>query len=131
MNSDPALGSPQRGPGGDGFRRIFFANDVLGRGCTSGCTWERLPAFTRRGNPRFVDGVNGPRFQNLDFTLMKVTNITEKLKFEFRMEAYNFTNSFIGTNPSTNVNAGTFGQVSSKLRTHNGRSLQYSGRFIW
>lgn len=131
MHADPAIGSPQRGPGGDGFRRTFFRNDVLGRGCTSGCTWERLPAFTRRGNPRFIDGVHGPRFQNVDFILSKVTEITEKLKFEFRMEAYNLTNSFIGTNPSTNVNAGTFGQVSSKLRTHFGRSLQYSGRFIW
>ena len=131
MHGDPAIGSPQPGPGGDGFRRTFFANDVLGRGCSSNCTWERLPAFTRRGNPRFVDGVHGPRFQNVDFILSKTTDITEKLKFELRMEAYNLTNSFMGTNPSTNVNAGTFGQVTSKLRTHFGRSLQYSGRFIW
>ena len=67
----------------------------------------------------------------MDFILSKTTDITEKLKFELRMEAYNLTNSFMGTNPSTNVNAGTFGQVTSKLRTHFGRSLQYSGRFIW
>ena len=93
--------------------------------------FSNLPAFTRRSNPIFYDGVHGPRFANVDFILSKRTNITETLKFELRMEAYNLTNSFMGSNPTTNVNSGNFGRISSKLRTHFGRSLQYSGRFIW
>ena len=130
MNSSPVLDSPEADLG-DGFRRRFFANDVLDRGCSANCTWERLPAFTRRGNPRFLDGVHGPRFQNVDFILSKRTDITEAMKFELRLEFYNLSNSFMGSNPNTSVTSSNFGRVTSQLRTHFGRSLQYSGRFIW
>ena len=61
----------------------------------------------------------------------KRTRISERLEFEFRMESYNLTNSFMGANPTTNVNSGNFGRVASKVRTHFGREWQYSGRFIW
>ena len=37
------------------------------------------------------------------------------------MESYNLTNSFMGANPTTNVNSGNFGRVASKVRTHFGR----------
>ena len=127
LSGDPAIGSPALGEGGDGHRRAFFKNDV----CDVGCTWGILPAFTRRGNPRFHDGINGPRFSNVDMVLAKNTNITERLKFELRLEAYNLTNSFMGSNPSTNPTSGTFGVVSGKVSTHFGREFQYSGRFIW
>lgn len=93
--------------------------------------FARQPAFTRRSNPWFVDGVRGPYFSNLDLTLNKKFNITEKLALEFRMEAYNLTNSFMGANPSTDVNSGSFGQVNTQLATQSGRELQYSARFIW
>ncbi len=32
----------------------------------------------------------------------------------------------MGRNPSTNVNSGNFGRISSKIRTHFGREFQYS-----
>ena len=113
VSGDPVLSNPNRD--------ARFNTDVF----------SNLPAFTRRSNPVFYDDVHGPRFANVDFILSKQTNITERLKFELRMEAYNLTNSFMGANPTTNVNSGNFGRISSKLRTHFGRSLQYSGRFIW
>jgi hypothetical protein len=47
------------------------------------------------------------------------------------MEAYNFTNSFNGANPSTDVNASTFGKVVNQAAGYYGRQLQYSGRFRW
>ncbi len=71
------------------------------------------------------------RVQNIDLILAKSTDITETLKFELRLEAYNLTNSFMGRNPTTNVNSGNFGRISSKVSTHFGREFQYSGRFIW
>ena len=89
------------------------------------------PAFTRRTNPWFVDGVRGTYFSNLDLTLNKKIAITEALALEFRMEAYNLTNSFMGANPNTDFNSGTFGQVTSQLNTSSGREFQYSARFIW
>ena len=93
--------------------------------------FSNLAAFTRRSNPWSYSGVRGPVFSNLDLTLMKEVQITEDVALEIRMESYNLTNSFMGRNPSTDVNSGTFGQVRSQLRTHSGREMQYSLRFIW
>jgi hypothetical protein len=53
------------------------------------------------------------------------------LKLELRMEAYNLSNSFMGQNPITDVNSGSFGAVNAQLVTHSGRELQYSLRLIW
>ncbi len=113
VNGDPALSNPNR-------ERMFNTD-----------AFSNLPAFTRRSNPWTHDGVHGPRFSNIDMTFAKRTKINERLEFEFRMESYNLTNSFNGQNPSTNVNSGNFGRVSSQVRTHFGREWQYSGRFIW
>ncbi len=93
--------------------------------------FARQPAFTRRTNPWFVDGVRGPYFSNVDMTFNKKFDITEKVALEFRMEAYNLTNSFMGADPSTDVNSGSFGQVNTQLATQSGREWQYSARFIW
>ena len=113
VSGDPVLSNPDREAR---FDTSVFSN---------------LAPFTRRTNPWFYDGVHGPRFANLDLILAKNTNITEKLKFELRLESYNLTNSFMGANPTTNVNSGNFGRISSKVRTHFGREFQYSGRLIW
>ena len=72
-----------------------------------------------------------PFVSNLDMTLNKKFDIGERLDLEFRMEAYNLTNSFMGANPSTDVNSGNFGRITSQLSTHSGRELQYSFRLIW
>ena len=113
VSGDPAIANPTR-------ERMFNTD-----------AFSNLPAFTRRSNPWSHSGVHGPRFSNLDMVFAKRTAISEKLDFEFRMESYNLTNSFMGANPSTDVNNGNFGRISSKLRTHFGREWQYSGRFIW
>ena len=113
VSGDPAISNPTR--------ERMFNTDVF----------SNLPAFTRRSNPWTYSGVHGPRFSNLDMVFAKRTQISERLIFEFRMESYNLTNSFMGSNPTTNVNSGNFGRVSSKVRTHFGREWQYSGRFIW
>ncbi len=113
VSGDPVISNPTR-------ERMFDT-----------AAFSNLPAFTRRSNPWSYSGVHGPRLSNLDIVFAKRTRISENLLFEFRMESYNLTNSFMGSNPSTNVNSGNFGRISSKLRTHFGREWQYSGRFIW
>jgi hypothetical protein len=113
VNGDPTVGNPTR--------EQWFNTDAF----------SRLPAFTRRSNPWFFDNLRGPFYSNLDLTLNKKFQITEKVALEFRMEAYNLTNSFMGANPSTDVNSGNFGRITSQLSTHSGRELQYSARFIW
>ena len=113
VSGDPVLDNPTR--------ERWFNTDAF----------SRLPAFTRRANPWDFDGLRGPHFSNLDVTLNKLVPITERLKLELRMEAYNLSNSFMGQNPVTDVNSGSFGRVTAQLVTHSGRELQYSLRLIW
>lgn len=113
VSGDPTLGNPNR-------EQMFDTS-----------AFSNLPAFTRRSNPWFYDGVHGPRFANLDMTLNKKIDISEKLALEIRLEAYNLSNSFMGNNPSTDVNNGNFGRISSQRGSHTGREFQYSARFIW
>jgi hypothetical protein len=89
------------------------------------------PAYTRRSNPRYWDGLKGPFYANGDLTVQKEFRIKERVTFELRMEAYNLTNSFMGANPSTSRTSSTFGVISSQLSTAKGREFQYSGRFRW
>ncbi|HSH17052.1 MAG TPA: hypothetical protein VLD18_13510 [Verrucomicrobiae bacterium] len=93
--------------------------------------FERLQPFTRRTNPWYFDDLRGPFFSNLDMTFNKKFDIGERVDLEFRMEAYNLTNTFMGDEPSTDVNSGNFGRITSQLNTHSGREWQYSMRFIW
>ncbi len=55
----------------------------------------------------------GPGQRNLDFTLSKNFNVTERFRFQLRGEAYSLTNTKYFANPNTVNGAGTFGRVTS------------------
>jgi hypothetical protein len=93
--------------------------------------FTRQPAFTPRGNPLQYAGVHDPRLSNLDLTLAKLHSITERLKLEIRLEAYNFTNSFMGAGPNVNVDSSLFGMVTRQRSNTVGRQLQYTARLRW
>jgi hypothetical protein len=93
--------------------------------------FQVLPAFTRRSNPLQYSGVKGMAFKNLDLTLAKEFAVTEGVKFELRMEAYNATNTFNGELPVTAITSSQFGRVVAQRAGYFGRQFQYSGRFIW
>jgi hypothetical protein len=91
-----------------------------------------LPAFTRRENPLQYDNVKGPNTVNFDVTLNKMFSVTERVKFEVRLEAYNVANAFFGANPGTDPNnSAAFGRVLSQRAGFFGRQLQYTGRFYF
>jgi hypothetical protein len=87
------------------------------------------PAYTPRSNPWFYDGLRGPGFWQLDSTLSKNFRLTERFGMELRMEFYNLTNSFIPSDPVTNVAASTFGRSTSIFGGNYGREVQYNIRF--
>ncbi len=95
--------------------------------------FARIPAFTRRDNPLQYSNIKGPRYANTDLTLGKVfpiRKISENFKFEFKVEAYNLTNSFTGADPGTDVNTpATFGKITAQHRGILGRQIQFSGKF--
>ena len=90
-----------------------------------------LPAFTRRTNPAQYSNFTGPKFVNADLTLAKQFPITEKIKFELRMEAYNAFNGFTPDNPVTNPTAATFGRIVAQRPGTAGRQIQYVGRITF
>ena len=114
VSGDPAVDAPTKGR--------WFNVDAF----------KPLPAFTRRGNPLQYSNIKGTNTVNLDMTLNKEFPITERVKFEVRIEAYNSTNSFFGNNPSTDPNnLATFGKILSQRGGVFGRQLQYTGRFYF
>ena len=116
LNFNPALvtGDPtQNVPAG-----LYFNPSVF----------ETLPAYTPRTNPRFYDGLRGPGFWQLDSTLVKYFKITERAKFELRLEFYNMPNAFMPDNPDMGVGSGTMGRSTWVAGGNYGREIQYTAR---
>jgi hypothetical protein len=55
----------------------------------------------------------GPGQRNLDMTLSKYFNITERFRLQFRGEAYNLTNTKAFSDPNVQNGSGTFGRITS------------------
>ena len=89
--------------------------------------FARQPAYTPRTNPKQYPDLTGPRNVNFDATLSKFFSLTEQVRFELRLEAYNVTNTFVPTDPNLNVlQPATFGRSTNQ--TNRGREFQYTAR---
>lgn len=88
--------------------------------------FQRSEPFTPRTNPWQYPGLVGPRLWNLDGTLSKFFPVRESIQLEFKLEAYNFTNSFIPADPNLNVLDSRFGRSTAQAQDNRGRELQYS-----
>jgi hypothetical protein len=95
---------------------------VTGNPCVGSPTpqqWFNTGAFAQipentyvlRANPLQFGCLTGPGFFNLDATLSKAFAITDKVKTEFKMAAYNATNRLNRGDPDTNIYSSTFGQA--------------------
>lgn len=82
--------------------------------------------YTPRTNPLYYEGLTGPVFWNLDSTLAKNFQLTEGLRFELRMDAFNLPNHFLGGNPDMGVRSQTFGRALTQANF--GREMQYTIR---
>ena len=87
------------------------------------------PGYTPRMNPWNYPDLQGPKNWNIDNTLSKQFPVTERVQLEFRMEAYNLTNSFIPNNPSTSVTSSSFGRCTNQ--GNKGRQFQYVLRLVF
>lgn len=71
----------------------------------------------------------GPGINNFDFSLQKITGVTESTHFEFRAEFFNIFNHTQFLNPDGNITDGTdFGRVK---RTRDPRNIQFAVKFTF
>ena len=107
---DPFLSSDQRDP-----QRWFNT-----------AAFEANEAFTFGNAGRNV--LIGPGLFNWDFALYKQFKVTESKFFQFRFEAFNFTNTPNFGFPNSEVGNNNFGRITSAGRP---RNLQFGLKFIF
>ena len=140
VGGDPANISGNNGSVASYARPNVIGNPLKG-GCGSTPVGKRGPAGFCMINPAaFAVPVASygnmgkmpfrvPGYNNLDFSLVKLTPIWESVSLEFRAESFNLYNVVIPGNPGT-----TIGNASAGLATAQGntpRELQFGAKIIF
>jgi hypothetical protein len=86
--------------------------------------FKQLPAFTPRTNPWQYEGLTNPGLFNLDMSIVKRMPVTERYRFELRMDVFNAANNMTWANPSTSVLSSQFGASNNQLAATFGRRTQ-------
>jgi len=123
-------------PGNSAFVNLNGDNKVLG-GLGPGLlyfdpTVYSLPAAGVQGNMKRHSGPDGPGFWQLDGALFKRFQISASKYAEFRVDAYNVTNSVRWANPNTGFSTATgtnFGQITNTTGAQ--RQVRFGGRFVF
>lgn len=68
--------------------------------------------------------VTGPSQRQLDFSLFKNFQLTERFRLEFRAEAFNLTNTVSFAFPNSNFSSANFGRLDTQR--NNPRQMQYA-----
>jgi hypothetical protein len=90
--------------------------------------FQILPAYTRRTNPWYYSGIRGPQFFNIDGSLYKDFAITEKIKLQLHLDAFNALNNMNFNNPNMSVTSSQFGRSTDIYPQDFGRRLQLAAR---
>jgi hypothetical protein len=106
VNGNPGISNP--GPNG------WFNTSVF----------SLLPAYTERTNPWYYSGIRGPQFFNVDGTLNKDFSITERIRFQLHMDAFNAFNKLNWNDPNMTVGSSQFGKSTDIYPNDFGRRLQ-------
>ena len=80
----------------------------------SGEYWD----LTRRGSSK------GPAYWNVNMALARVVPVGDGRTLELRVEAFNLLNHFNWGDPATNLDAGTFGRITTQAG--NSRIMQFA-----
>lgn len=119
---------------GGGQHPNVVGNPVLSSG-QSIYEWFNTSAFAQPANftsgnlSRTYTGVRNNMLRNLDFSLFKNFNLTERFKLQFRAEAFNLTNTVVFGAPGTTINGANFGVITGQSNVP--RNLQLALKFLF
>ncbi len=95
-------------------------------------TLDLLNAALAAGMPRFGNSgsriLDGPGFQNWDFSFIKNNKLTERIKLQFRAEFFNGFNQAHFGDPRTKIRKSSTGKIFSASEP---RDIQFGLKFIW
>jgi hypothetical protein len=95
-------------------------------------SFRAVPATEVRFGTTGRNIIRGPGFFNLDASVFRTFTITERVKFQFRMEMFGVTNTPHYANPGTDVtNTATFGVITSTLNLAGRGSGTGGERQVW
>jgi hypothetical protein len=121
----------------------LYANTNFQNASLTGATKNRLnryfntgdfsqPApFTLGNGPAYYDNLRAPGLANTDFSVFKQFHPVERLKAEFRAEAFNVFNHENFGAPDTGVTDTTFGVINSSQSGTNPRQLQFALKLLF
>jgi hypothetical protein len=125
-------GALLRAPGNTQRPDMIGDAEILG-GVGSGELWFDISAFAAPppntfGNlTRTGSGLDGPGYVNLDASLVKKFTMGARYG-EFRVDAFNVTNSLHPNNPNTTFASATFGQITGSFEP---RLVRFGVRFVF
>lgn len=124
------------------FTEAFRVNNNGRSAALSGDAHDRLnrwfdtsvfsqPAPYTLGNVSpLISNLRNHYINNLDFSLFKQFTVTERMRLQFRAEAFNAANRVRFSSPNTDVNGGAnFGRVTAQ--SNDPRQLQFGLKLIW
>jgi hypothetical protein len=112
---DPSIVNPITGRAAEGYETIPFQGQVF---------FNAAPGRTGTLGRAIIDG---PRYYNIDVSLIKNIQFKERLSFQLRVDAFNALNhtNFYLTSQLQNINSTSFGKLLSDWSP---REVQIAGR---
>ena len=71
--------------------------------------------------------IEGPGYWTVDMSLARLLPVGNAQTLELRVEAFNLLNNFNWGNPGTNLDAGTFGRITSQAGSP--RIMQFAVKY--
>jgi hypothetical protein len=98
--------------------------------------FSRLPAYTQRTNPRTYSDVTGPIYWEIQASIGKTFQVTERYKIQAKMAAYNLTNRLNRADPNMDVTNSLFGTAlrqgnGSQTNVMSGRQLELALKILF